>query len=244
MFIKCLGSGDAFGSGGRCNTSFYIRTDASGILLDCGASTLIAMKREKLSTDDIDVVVISHLHGDHFGGLAFLLCEITALNTRSKPLTIIGPPDVEARSRQALECFFPGVALKADSAIRFTTYTTEEKLTLDSLQLTPYAAIHSPQTHPHSLRLVADQKVVAYSGDTEWTEDLLRVSKGADLFICEASTYESSIKHHLSVKQVLDQIDRVDAKRIVLTHLSEEALKHTNEIPLTVAADGMVLMDD
>ena len=244
MFVQSLGCGDAFGSGGRLNSSFFIRTKTKGILLDCGASVMIALKKQNLSGADIDIILISHLHGDHFGGLPFFLCEIIAMGNRKKLLTIIGPPDTEQRTRQVLESFFPGISLKEDAPVTFLTYVPEQVLEFQSLQITASPAIHSPPTNPHSLRLVIEGTIIAYSGDTEWSDTLIRVSMNADLFICEASTWKTPVKHHLSVREVLNQLHRIQAKRTVLTHLGEEALKHVHDIPLTIATDGMILMDE
>lgn len=244
MYVQCLGSGDAFGSGGRLNSSFYIRTKSKGILLDCGASTLAALKKQNLSAADIDIILISHLHGDHFGGLPFILCEMIAMGNRSKPLTIIGPQATKEKTMQGLECFFPGICMKGDTPVEFLTYQTAHVLEHASIQVTAFPAVHSPATNPHSLRVTADNTVISYSGDTEWSDALVRASMDADLFICEGSTWSTPVKHHISIKELLAQRHLIRAKRIVLTHLGEEALIHIGDIPLTVATDGMVLMDD
>jgi ribonuclease BN (tRNA processing enzyme) len=244
MYIKCLGSGDAFGSGARFNTSFYLRTKSTGVLLDCGSSTLIALKRERLSADDIDIILITHLHGDHFGGLAFVLCEILALGKRKKTLTIVGPDETRKRTLQSLECFYPGVELTEDAPIRFIHYKAGETKDVGDLRLTAYNAKHSPETNPHSLRIETSNRVIAYSGDTEWTEDLIAVSEGADLFICEASGYRRPMKNHLTVAKIAEEQKKLRAKRIVLTHPGDEVLKHLDDIDLKVAGDGEILMND
>lgn len=242
MYVKCLGSGDAFASGGRMNTCFYLRTRAGGVLLDCGASALIGLRKENLSTDDVDCVLITHLHGDHFGGLPFILCEIIALGRRNKPLTIIGPPKVEARTSQSLECFY-AMEIAPGALIRFTEYIAEQPVEVGSLHVIPFAAIHSRETNPHCLRLEEDKQVIAFSGDTQWTDNLLRVSEGADLFLCEASSFQRPARNHMSVKDLLENRSRIHAKRIVLTHVGEEVLRHRDAIPFEIADDGVVLMD-
>jgi ribonuclease BN (tRNA processing enzyme) len=73
--IKFLGSGDAFGSGGRLQTCILIETAGAKFLLDCGASALISMKRFGISTADIDKILLTHLHGDHFGGIPFFILD-------------------------------------------------------------------------------------------------------------------------------------------------------------------------
>ncbi len=244
MYVKCLGSGDAFSSGGRLNAGFYVRSRSMGILIDCGASTLPALKKENLSAEDVDVILITHLHGDHFGGLPFMLCEIIALKNRAKPLTIIGPENIRQKTEQSLECFYSEMKITKEVPIHFITYVAGETLAFETLRVTPYKAVHSVETHPHSLRVEIDNKVISYSGDSEWTDDLIRASEGADLFICEASSYLKPVKNHLSVKQLVEQLDRIHAKKIVLTHLGDEALKHLRDIPLAVAKDGAILLHD
>jgi ribonuclease BN (tRNA processing enzyme) len=244
MFVQCLGSGDAFGSGGRFNTSFYIRGQKTVILLDCGASTLIALKREGLSADDVDAIVITHLHGDHFGGLVFVLCEIIAVGMRKKPLIIIGPAETEQRALQSLACLYPGVKLRDDAQVQFIHYATNQTCDLDTWKLIPYPAIHSRKTNPHIVRIEIEDRIIAFSGDTEWTDDLIVASDGADLFICEASGYQVSVKQHLSVSKISEEQPRLRAKKVVLTHASEQVLRHLDEISLHVASDGEVLLDD
>jgi len=242
MMVKCLGSGDAFGSGGRNNTSFYIESQTSGILLDCGASTLIALKREGLSMDDIDVILITHLHGDHFGGLPFILCEIAAVGQRQRPLTVVGPYGIGDAALRALECFYPGVELTDQAPVKFLTYRAGDVLKVGDIEVEPFEVVHSPESKPHALRVTCDDTIIAYSGDTEWTDILFDVSRDADLFICEGTTYDRKISNHLSIQEVLKRRDLIEAKKIVFTHLAVEALKAVSSLPLTIAADGMVLL--
>ena len=91
MNITFLGTGDAFGSGGRLQTCIALHASI-GILIDCGATALIGMKRYGIDPQSIDVVVLSHLHGDHFAGLAYLIRETQIAAARTRPLTIVGPP--------------------------------------------------------------------------------------------------------------------------------------------------------
>jgi ribonuclease BN (tRNA processing enzyme) len=67
--VRFLGSGDAFGSGGAFPDVHPSPIGASQLLLDCGASSLIAMRRFGVDPQAIDTVLLTHLHGDHFGGV-------------------------------------------------------------------------------------------------------------------------------------------------------------------------------
>ena len=112
MRLTILGSGDAFGSGGRFNTCFLIEFGSSGpagrkILLDCGASSLVAMRARGLDPNLIEGVILSHLHGDHFGALPFLLLDAQHASHRTHPFTIAGPPGTRTRVEGLVEAMFP-----------------------------------------------------------------------------------------------------------------------------------------
>src|SRR5438132_8343652 len=106
--VRFLGSGDAFGSGGRFQACIHVRSQDSSVLLDCGASSLIAMRRFGVEPNDIDAILVSHLHGDHFGGIPFFILDGQFLSKRERSLLIAGPPGIEARVRQAQETLFSG----------------------------------------------------------------------------------------------------------------------------------------
>ena len=105
MRLTIIGSGDAFGSGGRFN--FLLETAKGKLLVDCGASSLVALKAQGLDPNEVDGIVLSHLHGDHFGALPFLLMDAQFLMRRERPLLIAGPPGTRTRLDQSLEVFFP-----------------------------------------------------------------------------------------------------------------------------------------
>src|SRR5207302_8674683 len=95
--VRFLGCGDAFGSGGRFQTCFLVRSDTARFLIDCGASSLIAMNRFGVDPAEIDLILLSHLHGDHYGGLPFFLLDAQILRRRTRPLVIAGPPGLRKR---------------------------------------------------------------------------------------------------------------------------------------------------
>ena len=69
MRLTVIGSGDAFGSGGRHNTCFHLVAGERTVLIDCGASAPVALRARSIDPNSIDAVILSHLHGDHFGGI-------------------------------------------------------------------------------------------------------------------------------------------------------------------------------
>ena len=86
--VRFLGSGDAFGSGGRLQACIHVEAGAMDFLLDCGASALCAMKRLGVPPSSVEAIILTHLHGDHFGGIPFFLLEAQLVSKREKPLVI------------------------------------------------------------------------------------------------------------------------------------------------------------
>jgi len=97
--VTVLGSGDAFGSGGRLHSGYLVEAPGTAFLVDCGPSVLQAMKRIGKDPAALDFVLLSHLHGDHFGGVPFLFMEYRYLHDRTCPFAVYGPPGTERRVR-------------------------------------------------------------------------------------------------------------------------------------------------
>src|SRR5688500_8613941 len=109
MQVTVAGSGDAFGSGGRFQTCIAVAVDndVPRLLVDCGATSLTALKRQLIDPNEVDTVVISHLHGDHFGGLPFLILD-GQFRHRTRDLTIVGPAGTRSRLTDAMETLYSG----------------------------------------------------------------------------------------------------------------------------------------
>jgi len=240
--VRFLGSGDAFGSGGRFQTCIHLQSDASQLLLDCGASSLIAMRRFGVEPQAIDTVLLSHLHGDHFGGVPFLILD-GQFKRRTRPLIVVGPPGVEARVREAMEVFFPGstrVERKFDT--RFIELADRVAVEVGPVRVTGFAVVHPSGAPPFALRVDADGKTVTYSGDTEWTESLIDAARGADLFIAEALFYDKRVKYHLDLTTLQQHRSRLDCRRLVVTHMGEDMLARLDGLAVEAAQDGKELV--
>src|SRR6266480_8045291 len=105
--VQVVGAGDAFGNGGRFQACVSVRAPEGHALRDCGATSLVALKRLAIDPSSIDAVLVTHLHGDHFGGLPFLILD-GQFSRRTRPLIVAGPPGLATRLQQTMECFFPG----------------------------------------------------------------------------------------------------------------------------------------
>src|SRR5258708_3164658 len=231
MRVRFIGCGDAFGSGGRFNTCFLVEPAAGRFLIDCGASSLVALRRCGIDPDTIGTILITHLHRDHFGGLVFLLRQATLIRQRTLALTIAGPPGLAARLDAAIEVFFPGGAVAPTSfALRVVELAPRVATALDGLTVTAFPVSHASGAPPYALRAETEGKAIAYTGDTLWVDDVAEAARGADLFICEAYTYDRRRGHHLALATVRAQLPAIGAKRTILTHLGPEILHRLPEL--------------
>ena len=237
--VQFLGSGDAFGSGGRFQSCIYVRCEATHLLIDCGASSLIAMKRFGVDPSLIDTILLSHLHGDHFGGLPFFIMDAQFVSRRRKPLVVAGPPGLETRVFEAMEVMYPGSSqIQKEFALKFAELSEETATTLDPLVVTPYSVVHPSGAPAYALRVACEDKIIAYSGDTEWTEALIRAAHGADLFVCECNFFEGSPGNHLDYLTLLDHRAELECGRLVLTHMGDEMLRRIQSLDIEGAEDG------
>ena len=242
MKVRFLGSGDAFGSGGRFQTCIHVESGASQLLLDCGASSLIAMRRFGVDPQAIDTVLLSHLHGDHFGGVPFLILD-GQFKRRTRPLLVAGPPGVEKRVRDAMEVFFPGsTRIERKFETRFVELADRVAVEVGPVHVTGYEVSHASGAPPFALRITGEGKIVTYSGDTEWTESLVDAARGADLFIAEALSYDKRIRYHLDLATLLKHRSRLDCRRLILTHMGEDVLARLDGLAVETAEDGKQLL--
>jgi ribonuclease BN (tRNA processing enzyme) len=242
MQLRFVGCGDAFGSGGRFNTCFHVTGAHVNFLIDCGASSLPALKRAGIVRDDIDLILITHFHGDHFAGLPFLLLD-AQFSRRTRPLVIAGPAGIEARLEQVMEALFEHSSkTKQKFELSVIALAPEERRDFGAVAVTPYPVVHGESGGPFlGYRIEAEERVIAYTADTEWTETLAPLGRDADLFIAEAYTFDKVVKNHLSLRTLETHLAEVKPKRLILTHMSDDMLSRLDALPCTAAHDGMVV---
>ncbi|MEV0231761.1 MBL fold metallo-hydrolase [Nonomuraea sp. NPDC050786] len=242
MRVRFVGSGDAFGSGGRFQTCVSVTSGERALLVDCGATSLTALKSQAVDPQSVDAVVISHLHGDHFGGLPFLVLD-GQFSRRTKPLHVFGPAGTGERLTQAMEALFPG---SSRVTRRFEVEVRElpadgSPSDFHGLTIRAWQVVHECGAPPLAVRVEDEESAFAYSGDTEWTPALAEAARGASLFAVESYTYDRPIRSHLDYRTLRAHLDELRADRIVLTHMSPSMLARLADTDLPAAYDGMTV---
>ncbi len=239
--LRFLGSGDAFASGGRLQTCLCLEGPGGRVLLDCGATALVGMKRAGVDPASVGWILLTHLHGDHFGGVPFVVLD-GQFGRREAPLVVAGPPGTPERLTAAMEVLFPGSSrVTRRFATNLVDLAPREPTPIGPLTVTAFPVEHASGAPAYALRVVWAGKVVAYSGDTEWCEALAEAGRGADLFVCEAYTFARRVRYHLDHATLAENLARIGARRVILTHLGPEMLARRSEAAAECADDGLVV---
>jgi len=240
--VAFLGSGDAFNARARCHAGYLLGTASGSLLLDCGPTTPLAMRRDGVSADQLDTILISHLHGDHFAGLPFLFLTYIFETPRQRPLTIVGPPGTQVRVQELYRAMYRDLSAQAlPFEVRYVEVTGGQRTALGPLDLLSFVVPHQRTELSLGYRLSIDGTAILYSGDSGWTEALVTHSHGTDLFICECCYYETRTDFHLDYPRIAEQRARFGCRRLILTHLGREVLAHEADIAEQLAHDGLVV---
>jgi len=246
MKLTVVGSGDAFGSGGRLQSCYHLEAEGSELLLDCGATAIIGMQRLGLDPDRISTIVISHLHGDHFAGLVWFLLHAHYVTRRTTPLKVIGPESIEERFAAAAEALFPqSTRIDRRFEMTFDKHLGGVAREIDGYRITPFEVSHPSGAPPYALRVEVGGKVLAFSGDTKWVDVLLEAAAGADLYISECYGYDVEGGYHMSWRDIVQNLDRLGARKVLLTHMGGGMLSRVSEVSsdprVLLAEDGLRL---
>jgi len=241
MQFTFVGCGDAFGSGGRLNTCFHVNGEQANFLIDCGASSLIGLKALRIPLNAIQAIFITHFHADHFGGIPFFILDAQFFSKRREPLTIVGPPGLPSWFERVMETAFPG---SSKTVLKFSLHlvelSTSEERAIAGVSVKSFQANHGNPGGPFfSYRFMVEERIIAYTGDTEWTDELVPVAKDADLFVAEAYFFEKKVKLHLDLQSLAERLPLIKAKRVVLTHMSDDMLGRLKEMSYETAYDGL-----
>ena len=164
MQLRFVGCGDALGSGGRFNTCFHVVGQAANFLIDCGASSLIGLERLGIARRAIDTILVTHFHGDHFGGIPYFVLE-SHFGKRTRPLTLAGPPGIDGWYVRALEAAFEHFSeIKLAFDLRIVTLPERAATELGRLRVTPLPVVHGNSGGPfYGYRIEALERLLTAS---------------------------------------------------------------------------------
>ena len=240
--LVMVGTSDAFGAGGRRQSAYLLRAPSGSVLLDCGGSTGSGLTALGIERDEVEAILLTHFHADHFGGIPLLLLGAHYVDHRRRPLLVAGPRGVERRVFELARAL--GHSLdehRLGFELRFTEIPVGETRAVGPVEARSFATFHSPDSMPHGLVVSAGQRRVAYSGDTGWFDALPGEVNSADLVLCECTQVQREFEYHLSLDEMAERRSEFDCGRLVLTHLGAAMRALRDSRGFELADDGRVL---
>jgi ribonuclease BN (tRNA processing enzyme) len=238
-----LGCGDAFGSGGRNFSAFLFTDGRRHFLIDCGPSALPALKSLGLDPRDVRGMIISHCHGDHFGGIPYFFIDFQFLSSRSEPLLLAGPTGLQARCERLLHATYPDVLEIHRWAfpIDYRELSAGQVMDADGLQVEAFEMEHGTLVPALGYRIRWEGVVLGYTGDTKWNSRIPELARGCDLLLCECFFFDEAHHSHVRYRDLVEHRSEIQAKRVVLFHLGPPMFQELPRVDLEVARDGMVI---
>lgn len=251
--MVCLGSSDAFNSGGRAHSCYWVEDHNGVYLLDCGPTTPQVLRREqergRIDPRALDVIYLTHLHGDHIAGLPVLLLTFSFAYQRKRALLIAGPKTTQERVETLCEAAYPGIKSLLSYSLSFHERELDSEDDATGRTLKSIEANHDAASYPTSIRLTDSLgRSLVFSGDTGWNHRLIELSAGASALVLECSYETDEFSGHISLTEVRRIRSDLTPTQLILTHFGEAsraaAIKSRSELDLCVADDGMEWLID
>jgi ribonuclease BN (tRNA processing enzyme) len=217
-------------------SSYLVEQDGYRLLLDAGNGSTGALQRY-IGLLDLDAVVVSHMHGDHFLDLVtYTYARRYHPDGQPQCLPVHGPSDVA--DHVALAFGRPVQDLLSEV---YEFHPTDHN---GRIELGPFVIDRARVNHPvetYAMRLTAGGRTLAYSADSGVCDDLVDLAHGSDMFLCEASYLEGDDNPpdiHLTGKEAAEHAKRAEVGRLVLTHLVPWGDRERTLAEATAAFDG------
>ncbi|MFP6639208.1 MAG: MBL fold metallo-hydrolase [Myxococcota bacterium] len=237
-----VGTSDAFGAGGRRQSATLVRGERGTLLLDCGTTTNTGLSELALQRDEIDSILVSHFHGDHFGGIPLFLLACLYEDHRSRPIEVAGPPGIEARVRKLADAMGHSLTDREWSfPVRFREIPPGVEHEIGPAKVHAFETRHQLEAHPHGYRVNLGSRTVVYTGDTGWFDELPRLCAGADLLISECTLFDRVLDFHLSLTEIYEHRTEFDVGSLILTHLGRSMSEHRGQLEVDTADDGLIV---
>lgn len=219
MKITTIGIWGGYPHKNEATSSFLLEQDGFRCLVDCGSGVLAAVQNYT-ELKDLNAAMITHYHPDHVADIG-VLQHAAMVGMQLKEWRTPFPIYAHTRDKAMFDSLSykgvtQGMALHADKEV----------------EIGPWKVSFCETIHPVyclAMKFTAGGKSVVFTADTEWKEELVVFSEGADLLVSEANLYEKYvgiIKGHMSGTQAGELAERAGVNELWLTHLPQYGDKH------------------
>ena len=217
LHFQFIGTGNAFAPGGLCWNGFLFN---ERVLFEAPPQALQSLNKMQINANDIDAVVLSHHHGDHFLGLPFLMLE-WKYGGRGRPIRIIGPVGTEALTRDLCAKVYPGT-FDGGLEIEFVEVPAGETATVGELQLEAVPVLHDKRLSATlGFKAALGRRRFSYTGDSAMCEEVLDLARHGEVVISECASRADRVPVHMNLVDDMPKLRSTmaaDAK-LLLTHL-------------------------
>jgi len=233
--VTVLGKSPSWQDAGGACSGYLVEAEGTTVLLDCGNGVFAKLRRH-VDYVDVDAVVLSHLHADHFLDLVPYSYALTYA-PRQQPVPVHTWPGTDSPARPLL--YAPPGARETfrrvvgswgnedliENAFDLVEYTPDDVVDVGPLQLRFCEVPHFIPTCAIELRSSNGGGRFVYGADSAPTDNLIDFAEGADLLMVEATLprpEREGPRGHLTPHEAGVHAARANAARVVLTHLSDE----------------------
>ncbi len=220
MKLTILGSGTATPSLHRNSSGLFIQTSNLKIIVDMGAGTLRRMCEAGIDYREIDVIALTHFHPDHVTDfISFLFASNYAYGPmRTAPFHVIGPIGLEQFYARLVELFGKWIVPSQDRLImREVSATSPDSVEIEGVRIKSSPAAHSfPSV---SYRIETGETALTISGDTDVSENLVRLAQCAHTLVCECSMPDTmKVDGHMTPSEAGAIAAQASVTQLILTH--------------------------
>jgi ribonuclease BN (tRNA processing enzyme) len=223
--VVILGSGTVVPSLKRSTCSVLIEQGQTRLVLDLGAGTMRRLLEAGVRISEVTQILFSHLHPDHTGEfVSFLFATKYPENLRRRtPFRIVGAPGLRDFYEKLKGAYGDWIVLEENLVeIVELSNAGPDRCYSGELEIVSLPMNHIPSSLGYRVTLPGGF-AVAYSGDTDYCENLVSLAEGVDLFICESALPDDrKVTGHLTPSLAGEIATRAGVKRLVLTHFYPE----------------------
>jgi ribonuclease BN (tRNA processing enzyme) len=236
MKIIILGTGTSVPSLNRSSSAYLVITEEQKMLVDIGPSVVRRLLEYGYPVNDIDLIMLTHFHVDHTADLSTFLFACNYGNeSRTKPLRILGGPGIR-KFYSGLLNIYPWIYPKSYQIKLKSIYKGQEEV--NDVLVRAARVNHNKESIGIS---VEKRKKVVFSGDTDYSRNLIKLAYKADLLITECSFPERKVKGHLNLSVLEKMVKQAQPERVIISHLYPEwdTFKGVLYSPYLLAEDGL-----
>ena len=215
--LRFIGTGNAFAPEGLCWNGFVVN---GKYLFEAPPHSLQALNKARIDLEDLDAVVLSHHHGDHFLGLPFLLLQWKYAR-RKRPVRIVGPKRTRELATLIGETVYPDL-MKTPYEIEWDERGGDERFNLGDLQLESFEMKHDERlSGTLGFNAVLEGRRFSYTGDSAWCPAVDEMAKHAEVLISECASLTDEVDVHMNLVRDMPNLRAAmqpDAT-LLMTHL-------------------------